>query len=325
MTKIITLFLTTVFSVHAYALSVSNLEFQATQICPAYLSKKTQSNPNNLKTKVSTVYPVREINKNFPDWLRIEMPDEHALRWVSAACGVTQQNVKAAHSCDNAGAADSYVLALSSQPGFCETYGYEAGKPECLQLKKDSYQAKHLTLHGLWPNVDECGQHYGYCGVRPQINHCNYEPVDLTLSTASKLKKLMPSFAYGSCLERHEWYKHGSCQILYADEYFSLAMRLATEVDQSMLGAYLTQHHGKTVSLRELRTVVGKTFGASNSKKVYLSCKNGTLVDIYIQLPALLPPDESLINLITQAPSKYPRDTCGLKVKISNFTKDYRY
>ncbi len=64
--------------------------------------------------------------------------------------------------------ADSHVLALSSQSGFCQTYGFEAGKPECLKLSKTSYQARHLTLHGLWPKLNSCGQRYGFCGVRPQ-------------------------------------------------------------------------------------------------------------------------------------------------------------
>ncbi len=66
--------------------------------------------------------------------------------------------------CNDPNSADSYVLALSSQAGFCETYGFEAGRPECLHLTKDSYAATHLTLHGLWPNKDLCGTYYGYCG-----------------------------------------------------------------------------------------------------------------------------------------------------------------
>jgi len=118
MIKIINLFLIA-FSVHVHAIQISNLEFQATKTCPAYLSKNHRTNPNNLMTRPDTVYPVREINKPSPDWLRVEMIGEHTLRWVQAECGFTQQNGHATNACDNAGMADSYVLALSSQAGFC--------------------------------------------------------------------------------------------------------------------------------------------------------------------------------------------------------------
>lgn len=310
-----------VFSFHAYAINVSNIEFHATQNCPAYLSKNQLSNPNNISIQPNKTYLVREINKPSPDWFRIEITEQHTLRWVSAECGFTQQKRQTINSCDSSGMADSYVLALSSQPGFCETYGYEAGKPECRKLAQDSYQATHLTLHGLWPNIDTCGQHYGFCGVKPQANHCNYEPIALSPIVSNDLKKIMPSFNYGSCLERHEWNKHGSCQALTPDGYFSLAMRLVTEVDQSAFGRYLTEHQGQTVTHSVLRQMISQTFGTSNSEKIFLGCKNNILVDIYVQLPAIIPENAPLSMLIDQAPNNHSRDLCGKKVKISHFFK----
>lgn len=93
-------------------------------------------------------------------------------------------------SCDvSAGKSDSNVLALSSQPGFCQTYGYEVGKPECNHLSKNSYQATHFTLHGLWPTQSSCGQAYGFCGVKQRLDHCDYEPVELSPGIAEHLKK----------------------------------------------------------------------------------------------------------------------------------------
>ncbi|MGL5743130.1 MAG: ribonuclease T2 family protein [Legionella sp.] len=112
--------------------------------------------------------------------------------------------VYASDVCDtHAGMSDSYVLALRLQPGFCQTYGYEAGKTECRNLPSNSYQAKHLTLHGLWPNQNACGQRYGFCGVEQKTNHCAYSPLELSSQVSALLKKVMPSFFYGSCLERH--------------------------------------------------------------------------------------------------------------------------
>lgn len=221
------------------------------------------------------------------------------------------------------GKADSYILAVSHQPGFCQTYGYEAGKLECIYLNAHSYQANHLTLHGLWPNQDLCGQHYGFCGsIKPKAHHCDYAPLPLTPIVAQDLKKIMPSYFYGSCLERHEWNKHGSCQILSPDEYFSLAMRLVQEVDQSAFGHYLTEHKGTVVPLSTLRSVIVHSFGKNNAGKIYLGCKNGVLVDIYIKLPALIPIYEPLNSLLATAPVSSNRDSCGSKVTISDFNKE---
>jgi ribonuclease T2 len=224
--------------------------------------------------------------------------------------------------CDlRAGMSDSYILALSSQPGFCQTYGYEAGKPECMQLSENSYQANHLSLHGLWPNQIACDQSYGYCGVQQKHSHCAYPPLILSLPVSNNLKRIMPSYNYGSCLERHEWNKHGSCQTLSADDYFLLAMRLTEEVDNSNFGKYLTLHRGEKVSLVVLREIINQTFGKNNSGKIYLGCKDGILIDVYIHLPALIPFNETLEALIDNAPSSRIHDSCPKNLKISDFNK----
>ncbi|CEG58908.1 ribonuclease T2 family protein [Legionella fallonii] len=298
--------------------------FEATQSCPAYISKNKKTNPEHLMVRPTYHYPLKEINKSPPDWVRIELPESHnTLRWVNANCGITEYNQRDTNRCSaDAGRADSYVLALSSQPGFCQTYGYEAGKPECSKLSPNSYQATHLTLHGLWPNQDACGQRYGFCGVNPRANHCDYSPLNLSPAVAEQLKQLMPSYHYGSCLERHEWNKHGSCQILMPDDYFTLAMRLTTEADQSVFGQYLTHHKGEVVKLATLRELIATSFGKNNEDKLYLGCKNGVLVDIFIQLPPLIPFNESLNVLINKAPAYPEHDSCSSNVILSNFSKE---
>lgn len=228
-----------------------------------------------------------------------------------------------AGSCDpNAGMSDSNILALSSQPGFCQTYGYEAGKPECQHLSKKSYQSSHFTLHGLWPNQNACGQRYGFCSTKQQNHHCDYAPLELSPNVSADLKKIMPGYQYGSCLERHEWNKHGSCQILSVDNYFSLAMRLVSEADQSVFGQYVTQNMGKKVSLTVLKNKISESFGKKNAGKVFLGCKNGVLVDIYIQLPALIVFNEPLESLIDEASNPQYRDACPRTVTLSAFSKD---
>lgn len=233
--------------------------------------------------------------------------NSYASSEISGLCDISQ------------GKADSNVLALSSQAGFCETYGYEAGKPECWKFTSNSYQANHLTLHGLWPNQNACKQNYGFCGVRPRPNHCDYDELNLSSSVSSQLKQLMPSYNYGSCLERHEWNKHGSCQFLDTDGYFSLGMRLTKEVDKTIFGKFLTSHKGETVRLSQLRHSLDQSFGAENAGKIRLGCKDGILVDVFIILPALISPEQSIETLVNNAPSNRYKDACYSKVILSDF------
>jgi ribonuclease T2 len=217
------------------------------------------------------------------------------------------------------GVADANVLAVSWQPAFCETYGYRAGKPECLELSSTSYQAKHLVLHGLWPNASDYGFNYSYCGARKQAHHCSYEPVQLSEPVATKLRQFMPSFAYGSCLERHEWNRHGSCQLLSQDDYFSLALRLNEEVNESTYMRFIQAHIGESVSLADIHKAFDAAFGDGSANKVYFGCSRGALVDMFINLPALLPYDQNLKTLVGDAAESNRSDGCPSMVRISNF------
>jgi len=294
-----------------------------TKSCPAYLSQSKKTNPEHLKTQVEKIYTIREVNDlNNPTWLRLWMPNspKHPQRWVSADCGVSDYEASGAQSCQlSPGMADSYVLALSWQPGFCQTYGYDAGKPECLHLSSQSYQASHLVLHGLWPNQDRCGDHYGFCGVQAAANHCDYSPVTMSENVSGQLRVLMPSYSFGSCLERHEWNKHGSCQVLSSDAYFNLAARLTREADQTDFAIFLRDHLGHHVTREILHDKIRQSFGVEASRKVYLGCKNGMLVDIYIQLPALIPSDTTLTELVKKAPESNRYEGCPESIAISNF------
>lgn len=304
-----------------------NGSFDAIKSCPAYLSKNNKTNPDKLTTQPSVRYSLVEINRNInPRWLRIVFEgNPNPKRWVSVDCGQAEYQLAQGACNQNPGMADSYVLALSWQPGFCQTYGYEAAKPECFKLSQNSYAASHVVLHGLWPNQDSCGHDYGYCGVEPLANHCDYPSLNLSSEVSGRLHRLMPSFAYGSCLERHEWNKHGSCQILTEDAYFSLALRLTEEADASDLGRYLHKHVGERIKLKQLEQVVEQAFGKNSFTKVYLGCKNGILVDILIQLPPLIPHEESLLSLVKKAPSLSGSQGCPLTIKISDFSRDLRY
>ncbi|CEK12086.1 ribonuclease T2 family protein [Legionella hackeliae] len=321
-------FLGIIFPLLSFSSVGVNGNFEAHKSCPAYVSKNKKNNPGGLMVTPSQNYVIREINRPVnPDWLRIEFPNtEHSLRWVSADCGEYRFDANGKTSCEQIpGLADSHVLALSWQPGFCQTYGYEVGKPECVKLPSDSYQATHLVLHGLWPNQQICGEHYGFCGVEAKKHHCDYPPVNLNKEVAHTLQQFMPSYAAGGCLERHEWNKHGSCQILSSDAYFSLATRLNQEMNQTALGQFLHEHVGETIKRERLRTLVSESFGQNTARKVYFGCKNGILVDIFINLPALIPQSESLPALVSKAPDFERYDGCPANIAISDFSSDSWY
>lgn len=324
MMRLIALFLYS-YMIISNASTAVNGSFDATKTCPAYLSKNNKTNPDNLVTQPFMRYKISEINRNnHPNWLRLVFEgNAHPQRWVSADCGVAEFAAQEDSVCNqNPGMADSYVLALSWQPGFCQTYGYEAAKPECLTLKNGMYAASHLVLHGLWPNQDTCGTNYGYCGVQPMGNHCDYPSLSLSKEVATRLNRIMPSFASGSCLERHEWYKHGSCQILSEDAYFSLAARLTEEADLTNLGMYLHQNVGERVTRKNLEDAVRRSFGNTSVDKVYLGCKNGILVDVLIQLPPLIPQNETLVSLVKKATSLKRYQGCPPTIRISDFINE---
>lgn len=316
------LFLMLLLLANSYCLAMPVVgTFTAQEACPAYISKNKKTNPGNVLLEIGVVYPLKEINRDQrPDWFRVVMPQDNGLRWVHQQCGTADYQDTNPKSCDfHPGMADSYVLAMSWMPAFCQTYGYEAGRPECLNIASGSYESNHMVLHGLWPNQQLCGERYGFCGVKPKVNHCDYPLVDLNEGIAIELQQFMPSYAAGSCLERHEWNKHGSCQFLSSNDYFSLAVRLAKEINNSALAEVLKTHTGKTVSREQLAIAVSQSFGDNNIKKFHFSCKDGYLVDILVNLPALIPEQEPLASLIEQAPVSHHSGGCPDIIQISNF------
>ncbi len=212
------------------------------------------------------------------------------------ACGIPAQ-------------ADSYVFAVSWQPAFCET---KPNKPECRIDDPKAYQATHFTLHGLWPNKTGCGKNYGYCGtVKYQpANFCDYPKVTLSPEVREKLAVVMPGVGSGSCLERHEWYKHGSCQNRTADQYYGLATALVRQFNDSGISKFMSEHIGKQASLEDFRAALDSGLGVGASTRAKLGCKDGTLVDIYLNLPAELSPGANLKDLIAQGPLAPADNSC---------------
>lgn len=299
----------------------------AQQACDAYVSKNKRTNPDHTKLVVDQTYPVFEANKTSnPDWFRIRIdnatPPE---RWVARYCGTIdiqmssggsgRPNGGSANACHTPGLQDSYVLALSWQPAFCETH---RGKPECRVDDKKSYQARNFTLHGLWPNKESCGTSYGYCGeVRDKPSEfCDYPMLPLFTNTRHDLEAVMPSAAAGSCLQRHEWYKHGTCQTQRSiDEYFEEATDLTRQFNESGVAYFISHNVGKTVTEADFIKKVDCALGADAHKRMQLKCQSGNLVDVYINLPKTLTKGELLGNTMLQAQGDF-KSNCGGQFKV---------
>lgn len=189
-----------------------------------------------------------------------------------------------------AGQFDNYVFSLEWTPAFCEGKG---GLPECSGMS-GRFDASNLALHGLWPDQSNDSSHrYGYCGVDSQTQSldkastwCRMPDLGLSSAVSDRLSTAMPGTK--SCLQNHEWYKHGSCSGYAPDEYFTRAAELVEAVSRTNFGRFLTSHVGQTVAASDLLAAFESDFGAGFASRVSLSCTkaNGAtmLLDVRMHL-----------------------------------------
>ncbi|CAK0740827.1 ribonuclease T2 [Gammaproteobacteria bacterium] len=304
--------------------------FTATTACPAYVSKNKKTNPDNAKITTGTTYPVIEVNTaNDPEWYRLRVNEANPPeRWIDVKCGTpkvattenssnsgttttgsTGESGGKGSDCTTAGLADGYVFAVSWQSAFCETH---RSKPECNSATSQSWSANNFTLHGLWPNLAKCGIDYGFCSPQPkQTAFCNYPSLPLSPSVSKSLGQVMPSAAAGSCLQLHEWYKHGTCQKEWtADGYFEIAIDLARQFNESGISSFVDKHIGKKVMTQDFLNEIDRDLGTGAHERMKLTCQGGDLVDIYMNLPATIPATPKLAELLPQGKTGF-NSTCG--------------
>ena len=308
---------------------------KAEHACQAYISKNRRNNPNFQLLRVDATYPLLEANRpNDPDWYRVRVtganPEE---RWVPTVCGQITLRIDGndgtgdngttctKKECNTADTEESFLLAVSWQPAFCKNH---QNKPECKVRDDNAYQATHLTLHGLWPNkLRTCGTRYGFCGSlckKPRKKGmCNYPEVPLSADVRQDLAEVMPSVTAGSCLERHEWWKHGPCSGWNADDYYTISARLVREFNDAGVSNFLASHIGKQVSESNFFQVVNHHFGDGTDKTLDLACsRGGDLTEIRITLPKDIGKKTPLSNLISQSTQSAtgPSSNCRGKFRI---------
>lgn len=254
--------------------------------CQAYTSIKSKSQAVSLKP--GQVYQAVGLNKKDGDFISIKVNGVN--KWVNKSCGqlslkgTNSDNTKPTPDNNNTSpkptTSENYLLAISWQPAFCETH---ASKVECVDETEDSYDASNFTLHGLWPDK------FSYCGVSASDikkdetgNWKELPPVSTDAETATELSKVMPGVK--SYLDRHEWYKHGTCDGRKADDYFDIAIDLVKEINASDVRALFAQNIGKTLSLTEVQKAYEKTFGSGTAQSMNLKCSNGLATEIRVKV-----------------------------------------
>jgi ribonuclease T2 len=177
-------------------------------------------------------------------------------------------------ACEPEPAIDHYILALSWQPAFCE---YNTGKAECRALDAQDFAAMNLTLHGLWPNAAD-GDHPFYCGVPADDRRadeagdwCALPAPGTDQATQSALAEAMPGSH--SCLDRHEWIKHGTCTGFGGDAYFDTALHLLQEVEATRLSNLLRANIGREISRRDLLQAWERDFGPGSADALEIVCR----------------------------------------------------
>lgn len=319
------------FATGAAASEAATGTFTANKRCEAYASFAKRTNPGAAQVTAGQGYTVREINKADYDWVRVEVPGaEPKLRWVQRDCGAAVLEPMEARStrpprgsdpaadggsCSIANRQDSYVLAVTWQPGFCEHFPFKGTKPECDAMNGGKLEAKTLSLHGLWPNKKECGTRYG---------SCEGPPFSLSKDTIAKVAPWMPNFYYERTFGAYEWNKHGKCQELGPDDYFIKAVSAVRVVNDSEVGKIILGSTGKSIRVDDFFARVKARHGEKVAASLTLVCSQRKyLQEIRVSLPLEFGTDRDLVAMVGNAqPAPARVQGCADEIYIEAAGKD---
>ena len=166
----------------------------------------------------------------------------------------------------------NYILAISWQPAFCE---HLPNKPECRSQRKDRYDTKNFSLHGLWPQP----RNNVYCNLPTSLIKTDKRGdwrqlprLELDEKFRKELAEKMPG--YRSFLHRHEWYKHGSClTAATAESYFNISLDVLDKLNSSDLKKVILENVGREVHIRDLSRAFATAFGKDAESRISMICR----------------------------------------------------
>jgi ribonuclease T2 len=113
-----------------------------------------------------------------------------------------------------------------------------------------------------------------------------------------------------SNLDRHEWYKHGTCYGESADLYFQEAVALLNQIDNSddrqdsAIGILFANNLGNTLTADQIRRSFDWEFGPGAGNKVQVKCDRGGLItELWLNLRGDIDLDTPLAELLQNAPN----------------------
>ncbi|WP_082555541.1 MULTISPECIES: ribonuclease [unclassified Ensifer] len=190
-----------------------------------------------------------------------------AMLLAPSSFALAQEKVDAA--AEGASGRTEYVLAVSWQPGFCET---RPQRKECANQTAERFDATNLSLHGLWP------LRKSYCGVAAEMRTQDRKGDWLDLpklamadDTAARLLVAMPGVQSG--LDRHQWLRSGTCQTAPVDDYFATQLHMLDELNRSAVGALFRARIGSELDEKAIKQAFDQSFGAGAGDRVRMRCQ----------------------------------------------------
>ena len=275
--------------------------FQADKTCPALHSIKKNTNPGRLFVQPGQRYPVNAQNRAAATHYLVRI--EEKQRWVSLDCGSLVEGGASASSVapttPTGAPSGDFLLAVSWQPAFCQTH---QNKKECKTQTADRYDATHPALHGLWPQP----KNRAYCNISTTHKAIDRRgawhllpKLEISNELRRELDIIMPATA--SDLQRHEWYKHGSCygspEVYYRD-----SVALMKQLNASAVQGLFADNIGKRLTAKQIRAAFDKSFGAGSGAKVNVRCSGKLVGEIWVNLRGTITAGTSLAKLLKQAP-----------------------
>ncbi len=260
---------------------------EATKSCEAFNNMKHTTNTNSIKLKIGKKYRVLQENRG--QILTLIEGERIAQRWVDESCFSnskmeTKRDVKVKEESPKIHKSKSKqnLLAISWQNAFCQTHQY---KRECKSMTSKDFGAFEFVLHGLWPqprNNQYCNVDKKQVGMDKNKQWNRLNRLDLTSDVRANLSKVMPG--YSSNLHKHEWIKHGTCYGTNASDYYSDAINLLKQVNQSKVGQLFKQNIGKSLRVEDIRKVFDREFGMGAGKHVTMNCRKGLITELWLHL-----------------------------------------